>query len=115
MPPVRRPRLVDLVDREEPWRPLIRGSDLAEKLIPDGAPRGTAMGHLGHMDVRVEVIEDIEIRLRRISRGVDAQKVDRVGRVQGGPGLRDAAVQQRPGHPEALAMFLPVIVMVPSG
>ena len=58
MPTVRRPRLIDLVDGEELWRPLIGGSDLVEKLISDGAERMSALGHLGHVDVRVEVIED---------------------------------------------------------
>jgi hypothetical protein len=107
--PVRRPCFVDLVDGEEARRSLIGGSDLAEKLIPHGAKCVTAFGHLGHVDVRIEVIENIEIRLRRVTRGVDAQKVDRVGRDQSGPSLCDAAVQQRPGHPEALATFVSVV------
>jgi hypothetical protein len=61
VPPVRRPRFVDLVDGEETGRALVRGSDLAEKFVPHGAQRVTAFGYLGHVDVGVEVIENVEI------------------------------------------------------
>ena len=115
MPAIGRPCFVDLVDGQEPGCSLIGGSDLVEKFIPHGAQRMTAFGHLGHVDVRIEVVENSKIFLRRVTRGVDAQKVDRVGRDQGGPSLRHAAVQQRPGHPETFATFASVIVAVRSG
>jgi hypothetical protein len=92
--PVRCSRFIDLIDGEEPWRALIGRADRPEKLISHGAARVPALGHLGHMDVGVEVIEDNEVRLRRVHRGIDAQKIDGVGSSHDGTGLGHPSVQQ---------------------
>jgi hypothetical protein len=65
--------LVDLVYGEELRRTLVGRSHFPQELIPDGAKRVTAFGDLRQVDVRVEIVEDVEVIFCRANRGVDPE------------------------------------------
>ncbi len=89
--------LVDLVDGQEPGRPPIGRSDSFHQLVADG-PQGVApLGHLGEVDVGVEVVEDHEVLIGGVGGRIDPQQIDGEGCHLGRSRLGDRPVPHRPG------------------